>query len=140
MHRGPRSDSSKDPADSNEGGGIVDLNAIDEAYLDRSFFKLINNELAMHLVSNGKIVRRNTIQGLKDFNSQSLSTQPKKGEQFISIMPSIEKAFDLMGDDTMELSTENETLKNLIDSYDEKCLEESKAKVLKEINGENKLP
>ena len=47
------------------------------------------------------------------------------------MMPAIEKAFDLMGDDIVELSTENETFKTKIGSYDEKWLEESKAKLLK---------
>ena len=46
-------------------------------------------------------------------------------------MPAIKKAFDLMGDAIVELSTENETLKNQIGDYDEKWLEESKAKLLK---------
>ena len=34
-----------------------------------------------------------------------------------------------MGDDIVELSTENETVKNKKDSYDEKWLEKSKAKL-----------
>ena len=45
-------------------------------------------------------------------------------------MPSIKKAFDLMGDD-VELPTENQSLKNEIGSKDKKWLEESKAKLLK---------
>ena len=51
-------------------------------------------------------------------------------------MPAIKKAFDLMGDDIVEISTENETLKNRIGSCDEKRLEESKAKSLKRFNDE----
>ena len=42
------------------------------------------------------------------------------------MMPAIEKASDLMGDDMVELSTERETLENKIGSSDEKCLEECK--------------
>ena len=38
-------------------------------------------------------------------------------------MPANKKTFDLMGYDIVELSTENETLKNIIGSYDEECLE-----------------
>ena len=39
-----------------------------------------------------------------------------------------------MGDDKVELSTENETLKNKNGFYDEKLLEECKAKLLKQID------
>ena len=38
-----------------------------------------------------------------------------------------------MGDDIVELSTEKEYLKKKIGFYDEKVLEESKAKLLKQI-------
>ena len=54
----------------------------------------------------------------------------KKRKEVVSLMPSIRKVFDLMGDDIVELSAENESLKNKLDSYDEKCLEaKSKAKL-----------
>ena len=43
-----------------------------------------------------------------------------------------------MGDDIVELSTENEALKSQIGSYDEKWLEESKVKLLKQIVDEKK--
>ena len=43
-----------------------------------------------------------------------------------------------MGDDIVELHTENETLKNKIGSYDENWLEESKLKLLKQINHEKR--
>ena len=43
-----------------------------------------------------------------------------------------------MGDDIIELSTENDALKNKIGSYDERWLEESKAKLLKEIVDEKR--
>ena len=43
-----------------------------------------------------------------------------------------------MGDNIVELSTENEALKNKIGSYDERCLEESKAKLLKQIDDEKR--
>ena len=43
-----------------------------------------------------------------------------------------------MGDDKVELFTENELLKNKIGSYDEKWLEESKAKLLKQIDDEKR--
>ena len=89
-------------------------------------------ELAMQIISTDQTVRNNTIEELKEFNSQSLSTRAKKGEQLVSMMPSIKKVFDLMGDDIVDLTTKNETLKNQIGDYDQKWLEESKAKLLKD--------
>ena len=53
-------------------------------------------------------------------------------------MTAIKKAFNLMGDDMVELHTENETLKSKIGSYDEKWLEESKNKMLKQIDDEKR--
>ena len=76
----------------------------------------------MQLISSDQTVRNNTIQDLKDFNQQSLSTQSKKGEQLVSMMPAIKKAFNLLGDDIIELSVENESLKNQIGEFDEKWL------------------
>ena len=95
-------------------------------------------ELAMQIISNDKTVRNDTLQDLKGFNSQSLSTQAKKGEQLVSMMTAIKKAFNLLGDDIVELSTENDALKNKIGSYDEKWLEESKLKLLEQIDDEKR--
>ena len=95
-------------------------------------------ELAMQLISTDQTVRDNTIQDLKDFNQQSLSTQAKKGEQLVSMMPAIKKAFNLLGDDIVELSTENDALKSQIGDYDQKWLEESKANLLKYIIDEKR--
>ena len=92
----------------------------------------------MQIISNDKTVRNDTIQDLKEFNSQSLATQAKKGEQLVSMMPAIKKAFNLLGDDIVELSTENDALKNKIGSYDEKCLEEYKARLLQQIDDEKR--
>ena len=78
-------------------------------------------DLAMQIISTDKTVRNDTIQDLKDFNNQSLTTQAKEGEQGVSMMPAMKKDFNLMGDDIVELHTENETLKNKTGSYDEKC-------------------
>ena len=88
----------------------------------------------MQLSSNDKSVRDDTIQDLKDFNSQSLSTKAAEGEQLVSMMPAIKKAFNLLGDDIVDLSTENDALKNKIGDYDEKWLQKSKAKLLKDID------
>ena len=93
-------------------------------------------ELAMQLISTDQTVRNDTIQDLKEFNSQFLSTRSKKGEQLVSMMPAIKKAFNLLGDDIVDLSTENDALKNKIGDYDEKWLEESKVKLLKDIDDE----
>ena len=95
-------------------------------------------ELDMQIISNDKTVRNDTVQDLKEFNSQSLATQAKKGEQLVSMMPAIKKAFNLLGDDIVEISTENDALKNKIGSYDEKWLEESKARLLRQIDDEKK--
>ena len=91
-------------------------------------------ELAMQLISTDQTVRDNTIEDLKDFNLQSLSTGAKKGKQLVSMMPAIKKAFNLLGDDIVDLSTENDALKNKIGDYDEKWLQESKAKLLEDID------
>ena len=93
-------------------------------------------ELAMQIISHDKTVRNDTVQDLKEFNSQSLATQAKKREQLVSMMPAFKKAFNLLGDDIVELSTENDALKNKIGCYDEKWLEESKARLLQQIDDE----
>ena len=92
----------------------------------------------MQLISTDETVRSDTLQDLKDCNQQSLSTQSKKGEQLTAMMPAIKKAFNVLGDDVIELSTENDVLKNQIGEYDQKWLEESKAKLLKDINDEKR--
>ena len=78
----------------------------------------------MQIGSTNQKVRNNTIQDLKDFNQQSLSTRAKKGEQLVSMMPAIKEAFTLMGNDIVDLSTENDALKEKIGDYDEKWLQE----------------
>ena len=91
-------------------------------------------ELAMQLISTDQTVRDNTIEDLNDFNSQSLSTRAKKGEQLVSMFPAIKKAFNLLGDDIVDLSTEKDALKEKIGDYDEKWLQESEEKLLKDID------
>ena len=95
-------------------------------------------ELAMQFISNDKTVGNDTVQDLKEFNSESVATQAKNGEQLVSMMPAIKKAFDLLGDDIVDLSAENDALKNKIGSYDENWLEESKNKMLKQIDDEKR--
>ena len=91
----------------------------------------------MQIISD-KTVRNDTKEDLKEFNSQSLTNQARKREQLVSMMPAIKKAFNLLSDDIIELSTENDALKSKIGFYDEKWLEESKNKVLKQIDDEKR--
>ena len=95
-------------------------------------------ELAMQLISSDQTVRDNTIEELKDFNSQTLSTRSKMGKQSVSMMPAIKKAFNLLGDDIVDLSTENDALREKIGDYDERWLQESKEKSLKDIDDEKR--
>ena len=90
----------------------------------------------MQLSSTDQTVRNDAMQDLNEFNQQSLSTRAKKGEQLTAMMPAIKKAFNLLGDDIVDLSADNETLKNKIGDYDEKWIEESKTKLLKDIDDE----
>ena len=68
----------------------------------------------MQILSDDKTVKSDTIQDLKSFKSQSLSTRTKKGEQLVSMMPVIRKAFNFLVDDKVELSRKNEALKKQI--------------------------
>ena len=72
----------------------------------------------MQIISTDKTVRNDTIEDFKKINSQSLTTQSKNREQLVFMMPAIKKAFNLLADDIVELSTENDALKNKIVSYD----------------------
>ena len=92
----------------------------------------------MQISSSDQTVRNDTKEDLKEFNQQSLTTQAKKGEQIVSMMPAIKKAFNLLGDDIIELSVEKDALKIQIGYYDQKWLEEWKAKFLKDINDEKR--
>ena len=74
----------------------------------------------MQVISIDKRVRSNTVQGLKEFNSQTLSTQAKKGEQLVCFIPAIRNSFYLMGDERVELPGENESMKYKMGSHDEK--------------------
>ena len=91
-------------------------------------------ELARQIISTDKTVRSDTIEDLIEFNSKSLITQAKNGEKLVSLMAGIQKAFNLMGEDIVEVHTDNESLKNKIGSHDETWLEESKARLLQQID------
>ena len=92
----------------------------------------------MQLSSIDQSVRNDTIQDLNEFNQQSLSTRAKKGEQLTAMIPAIKKAFTLMGNDIVDLPTENDALEEKIGDYDEKWLQESKEKLLKDIDDEKR--
>ena len=59
-------------------------------------------ELAIQIIGNDKTIGRDTVQDLKEFNNQSLVTQAKRGEQIVSMMTAIIKAFILLGDDIVD--------------------------------------
>ena len=69
----------------------------------------------MPVISNEQTVASDRVQDLKGFNTQSLATQTKKGEQLFSMTPVFTKSFILLGDNIVELSTENESLKKKLD-------------------------
>ena len=50
----------------------------------------------MQIFSNSKVLRRKTPKDLKDFDSQSLATQAKQGEQLVFLM-SVKKNFRFNG-------------------------------------------
>ena len=54
------------------------------------------------------------------------------------MMPAIKEAFNLMDDYIVDLHTKNEALRKKIRSYDEKRLEESKARLLQQIDDEKR--
>ena len=63
---------------------------INDQYSDEILDNIdIQMDLAMQIICTDKTVRNENIQDLKEFNSQSLSTQAKKGEQLVSMMPNI---------------------------------------------------
>ena len=92
----------------------------------------------MQIISLDITLRSDTVHALKEFNNQSLATQAEQEEQLVSMLPAIKKIFDLMGDDIVDLSTENDALKNKIGAYDEKWLQESIEKLVKQIDDEKR--
>ena len=84
----------------------------------------------MEIISTDEFVRSDAILDLKEIQLTIFIESSQKRDQLTSMMPDIEEAFDLMGVDIVDLSTENDALKNKISSYDEIWLEESKAKLL----------
>ena len=54
-------------------------------------------DLAIQVISNDKTVGSDTMLDLKGLSNQSLTTQAKKGEQLVSMMPAIKKSFRFDG-------------------------------------------
>ena len=48
-------------------------------------------DLAIQKIAKDKTVRSDTMQDLEEFNSQTLATQTKKGEQLVSMMPATKR-------------------------------------------------
>ena len=85
----------------------------------------------MQILSNDKMIRSNTVQDSKDFNPQSSTTKAKKSKHLVSMMPAIEKALDIVGEDIVESSTDNESLKRRF--FGGKWLKESKTRPLRQL-------
>ena len=65
-------------------------------------------ELAMQSICCDKTVGTKTVRDSRDFNSQSLATQAKKGEELNIMTRDIKETFHLTGDEKVELFTQNE--------------------------------
>ena len=60
-------------------GSVHENVEINDEYFDKSFRNSNSQmELAMQIICNDKTVRSDTVQDLKEFNSQSSTTQAKK--------------------------------------------------------------
>ena len=92
----------------------------------------------MQNISNDQTKSSKTLKDSKEFNLQPLAIQAKKSEQPVSMTFAVKKGFDLMGDVIVDLSTADDALRNKIVSYDEKWLQESKAKLLKQLDDEKR--
>ena len=92
----------------------------------------------MQNISNDKNRRSNTLHDLTDFNSKSLATQAEKGEELVHLILVIKKVFDIMVDDIVELSTENQSSKNEVGSHDKKAFEETKARLSEQFDDDQR--
>ena len=87
-----------------KGGGNIE---IDDNYLDGILPNInLQTDLTMQIISNDKTVRSDSVKDLKEFNSQSLATQAKKGEKILCMILAIREAFILKGDDIVQSSIE----------------------------------
>ena len=53
-------------------------------------------------------------------------------------MPALKEAFDLMGDNIVEISTENEALNSQICDFDQKWFKKSKTKTMDQMDDEKR--
>ena len=94
-------------------------------------------EIAMQIVSSDKTVRSDTKE--KKRIQQPIFNYSSEKRRAISFHDACyQENFNLLRDDIVELHTENENLKNKIGSYDEKRLEDFKAKLLEQISDEKR--
>ena len=83
-------------------------------------------DVAKNLASFDKIITEGTLRELKDYKSQSFLTQSKRGEALAAMLLASEKQFNIMGNEIIELHTEENVIKNTIGDFDRKCLIESR--------------
>ena len=75
-----------------KGGSMHENVEINNEHLDEFFhIENLHMELARQIIFNGQTVGRNTVQDLKECNSQFLATQFGKPEELVSMMPTPEK-------------------------------------------------
>ena len=89
---------------------------INEKYSDEIIHNFyLYKDLAIQMNANVKTLKSVTVLYLKQFNDQSLTTQAKKGEQLVSMMPAFKKSFSLLPDHIIALTIEKDALKDKID-------------------------
>ena len=88
----------------------------------------------MQIIYNDKkSVKQNCAKPIR-LQVTSLSIASQKREPVLSMMSAIREVFDLVVDDIVEFSTENESLTIKISSHDKKWLEESHINFLKQFD------
>ena len=102
------------------------------------WLKFLKNKKASILIGRSnttckkdKKLREETIRDLKDYKSQSILTQAIR-EEFLTTLPAVKRRYNILGDEIMELDTENIILKNKTSAHHQKCLLESKERHLVE--------
>ena len=76
-------------------------------------------------------MRKETIKHSKDFILQSKITKARSAEEIVAVLPAVEKAFNLLGIDKDDLSTEKESQKILEREPIEKLMAKATAKRLR---------
>ena len=87
-----------------KGGGSIET---EDICLDEILPKNnLQTDLTKQTISDNKTVRSDTVKDIREFNSKSLAIQAKTKEKLVCMIPANGKAFDLMGDDIVQSSTE----------------------------------